>query len=245
MPMNPYRKLTLLFLSLSIHYTLVAQDTLPSFSVINRSSKVIISWANNYPLVKQLTIQRSTDSLKNFKSILTVPDPNAKTNGYLDSKAPDTLQFYRIYLLLDSNKYLFSKSFRPKRPDPLKEKALEKSYTVNKNNQVTFNKSDGGVMIDSLAGKINGKREIFSPSSFIYTNADGNVVIALPHNLYKEYTVKFYEDLGTFLFEIKDIPDSLFTLDKANFHHAGWFRFELFEKGTLKEKHKFQIPKTR
>jgi len=32
-------------------------------------------------------------------------------------------------------------------------------------------------------------------------------------------------------------------LDKANFLHAGWFRFELYENGQLKEKHRFYIPK--
>jgi hypothetical protein len=33
------------------------------------------------------------------------------------------------------------------------------------------------------------------------------------------------------------------VLDKADFIHAGWFSFDLFEDGKLKEKNRFYIPK--
>jgi len=35
----------------------------------------------------------------------------------------------------------------------------------------------------------------------------------------------------------------MLTLDKSNFIHAGWFKFELYEDGQLKEKNKLLIPK--
>ena len=44
-----------------------AQDTLPDFSVKNAGrNRYIIGWVNNYPVVKQIGIQRSHDSLANF-----------------------------------------------------------------------------------------------------------------------------------------------------------------------------------
>src|SRR4026208_1307912 len=91
-----------------------AQDSLPAFSVVNKgNNRVVISWNNKYPQLKQISIQRSPDSLSNFKTLLTVPDPNNKQNGYLDSKAPNDRMFYRLYILVDGANFVFSKSKRP------------------------------------------------------------------------------------------------------------------------------------
>ncbi|HEX5026646.1 MAG TPA: hypothetical protein VFV68_15305, partial [Agriterribacter sp.] len=70
-----------------------AQDTLPNFTVVNRNGKIILSWVNHYPVIKQLSIQRSADSTKGFKTILTLPDPTSVTNGFLDNSAPDVTSF--------------------------------------------------------------------------------------------------------------------------------------------------------
>lgn len=93
-----------------------AQDTLPEFSVKNiGSNRYVISWTNNYAYTAQITIQRSFDSLSGYKSILSVPDPNSKQNGYADSKAINDHMFYRLYILLDNGRYLFTKAKRPVR----------------------------------------------------------------------------------------------------------------------------------
>lgn len=100
-------------------YTSEAQDTLPGFTVRNVNGKVILSWVNQFPVIKQLSIQRSADSLKGFRTILTLPDPSSVTNGFLDNNAPDTVIFYKLYILLDSGKYVFSKSQKPHKAQPL------------------------------------------------------------------------------------------------------------------------------
>ncbi len=70
-------------------FSAYAQDSLPAFSVVNKgNNRVVISWNNRYKQLKQISIQRSTDSLANFKTLLTVPDPNNKQNGYMDARAP-------------------------------------------------------------------------------------------------------------------------------------------------------------
>lgn len=90
-----------------------AQDSLPDFSVINKgNNRIVISWNNRFKLLKQITIQRSADSLSNFKSIVSVPDPMNPQNGYMDSKAPDDKMFYRLYILVDGSNFIFSKSKR-------------------------------------------------------------------------------------------------------------------------------------
>lgn len=98
-----------------------SQDTLPKISVKHKQAKVIVSWVNPYSDVVLINIQRSADSLKNFKTILSVADPGALTNGFLDSKAPDLKQFYRIYVQREGGKYFFTDPLKPT-PDTAKPK---------------------------------------------------------------------------------------------------------------------------
>ena len=58
----------------------------------------------------------------------------------------------------------------------------------------------------------------------------------------KKYSIKFFEE-DVPLFELKEIKEREFKIDKSNFYHAGWFRFELYEDDKLIEKHKFQLEK--
>jgi hypothetical protein len=74
---------------------------------------IVIGWANQFETVKQISIQRSFDSLKNFKTILTVPDPSIPENGYVDTKASNDRMFYRLYIMLDKGAFLFSDAKRP------------------------------------------------------------------------------------------------------------------------------------
>ena len=99
-----------------------AQDTLPKISVKHKQGKVIVGWVNPYADVVLINIQRSADSLKNFKTILSVADPAAVTNGFLDSKAPDLKQFYRLYVQREGGKYFFTDPLKPT-PDTAKPKA--------------------------------------------------------------------------------------------------------------------------
>src|SRR5437764_5889888 len=194
-----------------------SQDTLPRFSVKNvGNNKVIIGWVNNYPLVKQIGIQRSFDSLRNYKTILSVTDPNAKENGYVDPNATTDHMYYRLFIVLDKGEFLFTAAKRP---------VADTSRTSVTNIPVIK------VSKDSVTS--NGKPVIikspgFVPSFYVYTNKDGYVFINLPDADKKKYHVKFYDSDDSFLFEIKSIKDPALTLDKTNFMHAGWFKFELY-----------------
>ncbi|HLG38311.1 MAG TPA: hypothetical protein VI461_01545, partial [Chitinophagaceae bacterium] len=102
-------KLTLTSFFLISCIFIQAQDTLPKFSVRNiGGNRIIIDWINKFEAVKQISIQRSFDSTKNYKTILTVADPSNPQNGYADMKASGDRMFYRLYILLDKGVYLFS-----------------------------------------------------------------------------------------------------------------------------------------
>jgi hypothetical protein len=293
----------------------LAQDTLPKFSAITKGNgKIIISWTNQYKVVSQISIQRSSDSTRNFKTILTIPDPSLAQNGFVDAKAITPYQFYRLFIVLDSGKYIFTASKRafwdtahkeevnepvtepskpennkqvvissnlpPKEAEKVKERIREavkepvkepvkpqpipepeKFFTIKRRDSVIqqvpekqFKKFRDSIVsktkdtiafasVDTIVIKPYVPKEVYKPSRFVYTAKDGNVAIALPDAKNKHYAVKFFDEDATPLFEIKQVKETTVLLDKVNFMHSGWFRFELYEDGKLKEKHKLFIPK--
>ena len=220
-----------------------AQDTLPHFSVRNvGNNRIVVDWINRFTDIRQISIQRSFDSLKNFKTILTVADPTNPQNGFADNKADNDHMFYRLYILLDKGVFLFSNSKRP-----VWDTATTAEYK-------RLNGADKpNTIIPSILGDtaskgfgISNKPKVegWVPSKFVFTNnGDGYVRISLPDAVDKKYSIKFYSVDDKFLFELKDIKEKSFKLDKTDFYRSGWYRFELYEDGTLLEKNKFFIPK--
>lgn len=247
---------------------LQAQDTLPKFSLINAgNNRIIIGWVNKLENVKQISIQRSFDSLTGYKSILTVADPSSPQNGFMDAKAPSDRMFYRIYIMLDKGMYLFSDAKRPAkdtlrvsgpsivvRPDsatsrikPVNPKDPAIPDTVERAKPVVIQLNGFPGNTDSVAVPtavtLRNKPNAFVPSIYVFTGRDGLVSIKLPdEEKPKKYSIRFFEE-ENLLFELREIKEKEFKLDKANFYHAGWFRFELYEDGKLLEKHKFYLEK--
>lgn len=246
---NMKRKiLSLLLICLIVAFgPLHAQDTLPNFSLRNiGKNRVVISWTNQYDLVKQINIQRSPDSLKGYKTILAVPDPMNPQNGYLDSRAPDGNQFYRLFIVLDKGMFTFTNPRRPALDTTTtpREAIAERVIRDKDNGRVDKLANPDSVVKEQAADMKSGsKPAVFVPSMRIYTYKDGNVRINLPDVANNRYSVKFFENDDSFLFEIEDLRESPLLLDKSNFYHAGWFKFELYENDKLIEKHKFYLAK--
>lgn len=293
------RLLVLAFCFSSFIYTPSgAQDTLPRFTVVGKpNNRNVISWTNNFRKISQISIQRSHDSTKNFKTILTVPDPSVSQNGFVDTKAPVQNMFYRLFIVLDSGKYQFSRSKKPA-PDTatvsiepvlkndnqrvvlsdslsnrevtaLKEKLQttnpvipkpEKFFIIRKKNvyssvsEKNFRKFRDSIVfvtkdtlvfesVDTIVIKPFVPKEIYRASKFVYTEKYGNVMISLPDAGNKKYSISFFEEDKKPLFEISEVKSTSLIVDKTNFVHSGWFWFELYEDGGLKERHKFFIPK--
>ncbi|MES2431837.1 MAG: hypothetical protein V4556_12965 [Bacteroidota bacterium] len=196
----------------------LGQDTLPRLSVKKVSTKVIISWKNNYGAnIKTINIQRSYDSTKMFTTIGSVLNPMNRDNGFVDTKPPYDKMYYRVFIAFEGGDYLFTRSYMP---------------TV-----------DTSTSIANLPDAIFSQPTGFVASKYIYTGKDNNVIINLPNALTKKYSAKFYDLNNKFLFELKKIPQPYITLEKVNFKHAGWFNFQLFEDDQLIEKYQFYISK--
>lgn len=216
----------------SFFNTAQAQDTLPRFSVNNLgSNRIVIGWVNGLGAMRQISIQRSFDSAKNYKTILSVADPNAVQNGYADTKAPNERMWYRLFYVQGNGSYSFTAA---RRPDTTRAVAVMPKPAETTPAATTTPKKDSAVI----------KNPAFVPSFYVYTNNAGEVFINLPDADKKNYNLKFFDDANNFLFDIKSIKETGLTLDKTNFYHAGWFWFELYNDDKLVERHKFYLART-
>ncbi|HEV2355627.1 MAG TPA: hypothetical protein VGR89_15370, partial [Puia sp.] len=273
---------------------------------------ILISWHNSYPVVSQISIQRSADSLKYFTTLLTVPDPRLPENGAVDSRSPGPGWFYRLFIVFDNGRYLFTTSRRPGpdhtttvtrtagKDDDAAGKMLaraadsrivfvdpdrEHGHAVIKapsrihsapqiadlGSSITVFVRKGSIVIariparqipafrDSILTRtrdtlvfVGGDTMVIKPflapevyriSAYVYTGRYGNVHVSLPDASRRHYSVRFYDDNSKLLFELAEIRDPALIVDKTNFQHSGWFRFELYDGDQLKEKNRLFIPK--
>lgn len=230
----------LLFIGITVTHVLAAQDTLPKFSLQNMgNNRILLGWTNMFENIKQISIQRSYDSTKNFKTILTVPDPTLPENGYLDSKAPGDRMFYRLYIMLDKGSFLFSDTKRPVFDSSIVKKgAPANTGNIGSAQPLPAEGNNGPVSVTAKP-----KVDAWEASKYIYTLKDGYIRISLPEAGNKKYLIKFFTSANEPLFELKDVVEKSFKIDKSNFYRSGWYNFELYEDGTLKEKNKFFLPK--
>lgn len=257
-----------LFLSLVIVMTSVAataQDTLPQFTIRNLgNNRTQISWINPYETIVQLSVQRSFDSLKNFRTIFSPAVPASRQNGFLDTKAPSGAKvYYRIYYVLSGGAYFFtpakksasgveiSSNLGPLEPEQLITIRLKdaviaqlsseqykqfRDSMIYQTKDTLFAIAPNEILIKPYAAK-----QMWRASQYIFSTREGFIHLRLPQAANKHYRVIFFEEDGRQLFEIARVKEPLLIIDKANFIHSGWFLFDLYENGTLIERNKFYV----
>ncbi|MCH5598573.1 hypothetical protein [Niabella ginsengisoli] len=221
-------KKILFFLLTGVIYTNVqAQEALPDFSVYKvGGGRVVVAWMHNYQAIKQISIQRSTDSLNFFKTIGTLPDPSLQQNGFADATAPSDNMFYRIFVMFEGGKYISTKSKRP----TVDSTGMADAYNSG-------NKSNTEVNLNT-----NFLPAGFQQSSYVFTSPDRYVRVELPFDK-RKYDIKFYSESGQPLFEMTNIKERRFKLDRSYFATAGYINFELYADDKMIEKHKVFLPK--
>lgn len=262
------------------------QDTLPAFSAqLIAGKKARISWVNPYAgKVKQISIQRSRDSLRLFNTIGSITHPTLEKNEFID-KSPNGQYFYRLYILLEGERYVFSVSRKagayavvpnkeqiikpidqipppvvPKKtPEKINKPVVvpeERSWTLKRGMEIVGTLKPSGykafrdsllqntkdtlglVTTDTIFIKPFQLKDVYKPSRLVFFDKNGLLHLEMPDPGRKSYQVRFYEEDRSFLFEVKSIRDPMLLLEKANFGHAGWFLFEVFEDGRLIEKNR-------
>jgi len=77
------------------------------------NARIVVGWYNNYDSLKQIGVQTSHDSLKNYRTLVSIADPNAKFNGYADNKAVNDHMFYRLFIVRSNGQYFFTTPQKP------------------------------------------------------------------------------------------------------------------------------------
>jgi hypothetical protein len=140
-------------------------------------------------------------------------------------------------------------------------------YTIYKNNQLLFTLSEKAFrqFRDSIAlqtkdtlftardGKvvIHPYRNTSSPKTqvnknnppMVFTDKKGYVNLHLPHAIYFNYQVRFYDLPNQLLFSIQSPKEDNLVLEKSNFIRSGWFEYEVWQNEELKEKGRIFLPK--
>lgn len=203
---------------------------LPDFMALIKTGKIQLEWLSGFTNVKQIGIQRSLDSVLNFNTIAYASYPAQTRNVYLDTKPLPGSNYYRLFILLNTGRYMYSNTVLAVPDSTIK--ATQK-LDMEDVKELQKNAANGEKAPEKVA---------WHPSNTVYTTVDGNVNINLPDAEKKKYSVKFFETDGGFLFQIDQVKEPFLILEKAIFLHSGWFNFELYEDGKLKEKWSFFIP---
>ncbi len=232
-------------------------------------TKVKIEWQNPFgDSVVQLNVQRSWDSVKNFRTIFVPLSPELPQNGYIDETGGYNTQYYRIFYVLGNGSFFFTK---PKKTttgsdftnEITQDQATDKNFLitvhdddsaiatlnydsykrfrdsiVNYTRDTLYSLTDADVLIRYYNNDIK-----WIPSSHVFTNTDGYVQIFLADALQKNYRLRFYDENHKPIFSIQHVTQPQLLLDKTDFMHSGWFYFDLYEDNKVKERNKFYIPK--
>ncbi|MFN5020610.1 MAG: hypothetical protein ACK5GP_03065, partial [bacterium] len=192
---KPKRKKSLIVFisSLLLLASSKAEDSLPHFTVKERNGMVIIGWLNPHPELTQLIIQRSVDSLTGFRSIVSMPDPTSVSNGYVDKKPGVANSYYRIYYVNPGGRYIFTAAQKAFKDSLLNIRSVPTTSSANESDETNNVSGMRGLSPDKalkikretatviqISGKIedNINENVFSPSGLIFTNIEGNLIIA-------------------------------------------------------------------
>jgi hypothetical protein len=112
------KKCVLIIISCFSFSTIYAQLALPDFQVTELTeSKVRVYWKNSFSNCTQITIQKSYDSLKYFRTIFSSLSPELPENAFVDNDyLPELKNYYRILYVTDDGNYAFTVSKRPVMP---------------------------------------------------------------------------------------------------------------------------------
>lgn len=251
-----------------------AQEPLPDFSIKKGTqNQKVISWRNNYgDMLIVLTIQRSNDSVRNFRTIYSEPNPALAVNAYTDMKPIPGMDYYRVYYQMKNGSYYFTKAKRVASgfvAEGLYGRLNAQHVALKGDEDRTVTISDFHRIADSVLVNTSDSLFYFSDSTvnykkfnavaaissspainnsltpvsnYLFLNPDGSLVIRIPDDKAYDYSMVIYQpDGNTVLYKVERFPGSEIILSKSSFMHSGFYPYEIFEDGKLKERSRFQI----
>jgi len=266
------KKYGLLILICCISATLFAQPALPDFNIMKGPKQhTIISWKNNFgDNLTVLNIQRSTDSVKGFRTVYSVNNLTLTANAYTDNKPAPGADYYRMYYMLKNGSYYFTKAKKIAtgfvQDNLLSELANGKTITiegehprklaydqlnrlkdsvVNLTSDTLYFVNDSTIQYvkyNAVAAMANTTTDLTPVSKFLYLNADSYIVLKFPERDLSEYSMTIFKQNGTsILFKIPKFEQSELILSKSSFLRSGWYPYEIYKDGKLQERSRLEI----
>jgi len=266
------KKYGLLILLCCMSAALFAQPALPDFNILKGpKSQTVLSWKNNFgDNLTVLNIQRSTDSVRGFRTIYSVENLTLAANAYTDNKPMPGADYYRFYYMMKNGSYYFTKAKRiatgyvtdnllsqlnsskiinieGDKPRKLAYNALYhlKDSVVNFTSDSLFFVNDSTVQYvryNAVAAIASTMTDLQPVSKFLYLNADSYIVLKFPERDLDQYSMTIFKRNGTsVLFRIKKFDQSELILSKSSFMHTGWYPYEIYKDGKLQERNRLEI----
>ena len=266
------KKYGLLVLLCCLSAALFAQPALPDFNIMKGpKSQTVLSWKNNFgDNLTVLNIQRSTDSIRGFRTIYSVENLTLAANAYTDNKPMPGADYYRFYYMMKNGSYYFTKAKRiatgyvtdnllsqlnsgktihilGNNPRQLAYSALYhlKDSVVNFTSDSLFFVNDSTIQYvkyNAVAAIASTTTTLQPVSKFLYLNADSYIVLKFPERELDQYSMTIYKRDGTsVLFKIKKFDESELILSKSSFLHTGWYPYEIYKDGKLQERSRLEI----
>lgn len=217
------------------------QSVLPEISVKEERGRVIISWLNEYKLpINHIHVQRSYDSLRHYTTIGSVLNPGNLENGYADNHPPYAKMYYRIMVSFQNGEYILTSPARPM-------KISRGEYVKYFWDLSSGRKADGrSALTDKLISPSDDKDRLPPGaviSKWLFLNKDNNPELHLPEAGQRKYRIRFTNESGKTIIEIREPAEETLIIEKVNFIKSGIFAYEILEAGKLVEKGQIEIGK--
>ncbi len=80
-------------------------------------------------------------------------------------------------------------------------------------------------------------------SPYVNFDKNGYLIITIADADRKKYHLEFLDESNHPVVVISPVPENYLILDKSNFRQSGWYRFQLKEGNTVRERNRIYIPK--
>lgn len=266
------KKISILFLAMFFTAFAFAQQPLPDFKIIKGpKNRTILSWKNNFgDMLTVLNIQRSTDSVKGFRTIHSVNNKSLAVNAFTDSKPVPGADYYRFYYVLKNGGYHFTKAKRvatgfvsdellnqldssesivikgvQNRTITFKSLAHLSDSVTNRTSDSLFYVNDTTIQYvryNAVAAMASNSSKLIPVSKFLYLNADGYIVLRFPQSDLSHYSMTIFKRNGrSVLYKIPRFNNNELILSKSSFLHTGLYPYEIYKDGKLQERSKMEI----
>ena len=267
-----FKKLAFVTYFLLLSCFLYAQNTLPDFSIEkNKKNENVISWRNPFSSsLIQLVVQRSMDSVKNFKSVYASENPALASDVY--TEVAGSKYYYKIFYMLEDGSY-YSTLVKTV-PSGFETPGLmnylnsfDSILVASSGNREVYQKQRFMRLRDSVIAhtadslvyvgenivsyvhyvpkytETSGTHSGYKYiSNYVYLNSEGNPVIKLPYNDYYNYSMTiFNRDGRDVLYKIKSFNNSEFILSKSSFIYPGFYPYEIKFNNQVRDKNRIEI----